>query len=129
MNHCINCEKRPSFQYAFKEEYLSEYVNRFCKKCILEFDRYHDHFCEFAMTGKLYKDKIFCEHCKDNDYAYNMKVCMTCDVAFCTDCCYFHIFLHYKKCNEKFKQNINPMFEGLISHDVIKNVLMEYIEM
>ena len=91
MNNCINCGKSPLFQLAFKDEDLSEYVNRFCQECIREFDNYHEHMGILDMTGKIYRDKIFCEHCKDNDYTYNMNVCKTCDVAFCTNCSYFHI--------------------------------------
>ncbi len=37
MNHCINCGKSPLFQLAFKDEYFSDYVNRFCQDCIFEF--------------------------------------------------------------------------------------------
>ena len=63
---------------------------------------------------------------------YVNRFCMGCtlEISSNEDECPRVIYCeHCKKCNEQFKKNISPMFEGLISNDVVKNVLMDYIEL
>ena len=75
---------------------------------------------------------IYPEHTgyrKNSEYDFMINMCKTCNVLFCRECINYHIFLHYKGCNEKFKQDISPITEELISKDVVQNILMEYIEM
>ena len=115
-NQCINCRGTPLFLLSFSDERL----NRFCKDCILLFAN------ESEMCGI---DVIECCHCYDFDYEYRFKRCKECNLNFCIDCRNYHIYLHYIECNKKFKQDLSPIIEELISKDVVQNILMDYIEL
>lgn len=116
MNHCIKCGSSPLFILSF----TNEYVNRFCKNCILDFAN------EMELCGV---NVIECNYCYYIDYEFNFKKCKICNLNFCLNCRNFHISMHYYLCNEKFKEDISLILEEYISKDVIQNILINYIEL
>ena len=116
MRQCINCKKSPLFILSFTTDYL----NRFCKNCILDFAD------EMALCGT---NIIDCHHCYNFDYEFRFKLCKMCNVKYCFNCRNYHIMFHYEKCNNKFKQDITPILEEFICKDVVENILNDYIEL
>lgn len=116
MNFCIRCGSSPLFILSFTNDYL----NRFCKNCILDFAN------ELELCGT---SVINCYYCYNFDYEFNFKTCLECNINFCFNCRSFHIASHYQSCNDKFKEDLTQILENFICKDVVHNILIDYVEL